>query len=220
MEIALLLPPRQGAGLAPRDDFSAGGRSMGLPRPSRAPTRGDGEASLWARTPWRGCAAGHRCWRYLGDPGARPRPRPRGPDRRCAGPAPRARTAREHDRTIPVPQIDVAAGGPRPQYEFEQILPGGDDPDASDPILEAIGLRDRGESARAVALLEGLAQWDPRCLDAHAHLGLLTFDDPCSRRATTRPASRSPSARSRRSSRGSWAGGGSITGRSYAACTA
>ena len=77
-----------------------------------------------------------------------------------------------------MPLVEVAAHGPRPQYEFEQILPGGEDPDAIDPILQAIELRDRGQRARALALLEGLAQWDPRCLNAHAHLGMLTFDDP------------------------------------------
>jgi hypothetical protein len=44
---------------------------------------------------------------------------------------------------------------PRPQFEFEQLLPGGENPDAEDPILEALALRDRGGRARARRLLEG-----------------------------------------------------------------
>ena len=67
--------------------------------------------------------------------------------------------------------------GPRLQFELEQLLPGGEDPDAPDPILEAVALRDRGQPARARALLDGLIEWDCRCLDAHAHLGALDFDD-------------------------------------------
>jgi hypothetical protein len=58
----------------------------------------------------------------------------------------------------------------------EELLPGGDDPDAKDPIEEALALRDAGQPRRAVDLLEGLVEWNSRCLDAHAHLGLLAFD--------------------------------------------
>jgi tetratricopeptide (TPR) repeat protein len=54
-------------------------------------------------------------------------------------------------------------------------VPGGEDPDAADPILESIELRDGGQPARARALLEGLVEWDARCLDAYAHLGGLAF---------------------------------------------
>jgi hypothetical protein len=81
--------------------------------------------------------------------------------------------------------VEVIAGGPRLQYEFEHLLPGGEDPDATDPILDAIELRDRGYPERARALLEGLIEWDPRCLDAHAHLGGLAFDqnDPVAAQA-------------------------------------
>jgi hypothetical protein len=67
----------------------------------------------------------------------------------------------------------VIAAGPRPQFEFEQLLPGGENPDAEDPILRALALRDRGERARATRLLEGLVEWGARCLDAHAQLGAL-----------------------------------------------
>lgn len=72
--------------------------------------------------------------------------------------------------------VEVIAAGPRLQFEFEQLLPGGEDPDAGDPILDAIELRDRWYPDRARALLEGLIEWDARCIDAHAHLGGLAFD--------------------------------------------
>jgi tetratricopeptide (TPR) repeat protein len=67
--------------------------------------------------------------------------------------------------------------GPRPQYEMEQILPGVNPEDFdSDPILQANALKERGQIARARKLLEKLLIRDPRCLDAHAHLGNLAFD--------------------------------------------
>ena len=72
--------------------------------------------------------------------------------------------------------VEVIAAGPRPQFEFEQLLPGGEDPDASDPILDAVELKHRGYPGRARALLDGLVDWDARCIDAHAHLGGLWFD--------------------------------------------
>jgi hypothetical protein len=81
--------------------------------------------------------------------------------------------------------VEVIVGGPGLQFEFEQVLPGGEDPDAADPILDAIELRERGQPARARALLEGVIEWDARCLDAHAHLGMLAFDqdDPATAQA-------------------------------------
>jgi AAA ATPase domain len=36
--------------------------------------------------------------------------------------------------------VEVIAAGPRPEFEFGQLLPGEEDPDASDPILDAIEL--------------------------------------------------------------------------------
>jgi tetratricopeptide (TPR) repeat protein len=67
--------------------------------------------------------------------------------------------------------------GPRSQYEMEQVLPGADKEDFdSDPILQSNELKDRGQIARAKKLLERLLIQDPRCLDAHAHLGNLAFD--------------------------------------------
>ena len=91
----------------------------------------------------------------------------------------------EPDAILEVCLVEVIAAGPRLQFEFEQLLPGGEDPDARDPILDAIELRDRGHLDRAHALLEGLIEWDARCIDAHAHLGGLAFDqdDPAAAQA-------------------------------------
>ena len=33
---------------------------------------------------------------------------------------------------LEIPLVEVIAGGPRLQFEFEQLLPGGEDPDAGD----------------------------------------------------------------------------------------
>lgn len=71
----------------------------------------------------------------------------------------------------------ILAAGARPMYEMEQVLPG-DDPENpdSDPILEAVELHQAGEEAAARTLLLRVAERDPRCLDAHAHLGNMAFD--------------------------------------------
>ena len=83
----------------------------------------------------------------------------------------------EPDDTVEICLVEVIAAGPRMQYEFEQLLPGGENPDAGDPILDAVELRNRGYPDRARALLDGLVDWDARCIDAHAHLGGLAFDE-------------------------------------------
>ncbi len=72
----------------------------------------------------------------------------------------------------------VIARGPRPRYEMQQILPGAEEaePDDSDPIMEAVEQKERGDIARAYETLMDLCQTDLRCLDAHAHLGYLVFD--------------------------------------------
>jgi len=82
----------------------------------------------------------------------------------------------EPEDTIAASIAQVIAGGPRMEYEFEQILPGRGDPDSDDPIIDAMQLRDHGDAAAAVELLFGLLARDARCLDAHAHLGLLAFN--------------------------------------------
>jgi tetratricopeptide (TPR) repeat protein len=78
--------------------------------------------------------------------------------------------------TIAASIAEVIAGGPRMEYEFEQVLPAHGDPDSDEAIIEAMELRDRGDTAAAIALLDGLLERDARCLDAHAHLGLLAFN--------------------------------------------
>jgi len=71
----------------------------------------------------------------------------------------------------------IVSQGPRPEYEMEQVLPGEDpdDPDM-DPILEAVELKEAGDSPGAHRTLTNLLAADLRCLDAHAHLGNLVFD--------------------------------------------
>ena len=71
----------------------------------------------------------------------------------------------------------IIARGPRPSFEMEQVLPG-DDPDDydSDPILEANDLIEVGDGLGARKLLVELLAADLRCLDAHAHLGNLSFE--------------------------------------------
>lgn len=72
---------------------------------------------------------------------------------------------------------EIKAAGPRPEYEMEKIVPSEDPNDFdSDPILEAVELKDDGDPVGANQLLNGLLIADLRCLDAHAHLGNLAFD--------------------------------------------
>lgn len=67
--------------------------------------------------------------------------------------------------------------GARPAYEMEQIIPGEDPLDCdTDPILEAIELKEAGDHEGAHGILMALLAADLRCLDAHAHLGNFTFD--------------------------------------------
>ena len=98
---------------------------------------------------------------------------------------PPSSTGAEPDDMLEMCLVKVIAAGPRLEFEFEQLLPGGEDPDASDPILDAIELRDHGHPDRARGLLEGLIEWDARCIDARAHLGglALEHDDPTAAQA-------------------------------------
>lgn len=70
--------------------------------------------------------------------------------------------------------------GKRPEHEMEQVLPG-EDPDNpdTDPILEAVELKEAGDGRGARRMLMNVLAVDLRCLDAHAHLGNFAFDrDP------------------------------------------
>ena len=66
--------------------------------------------------------------------------------------------------------------GPRPEYEMEQVLPG-EDPDNpdTDPILEAVDMKEAGNHRKARRMLMDILVADLRCLDAHAHLGIFAF---------------------------------------------
>ncbi len=71
----------------------------------------------------------------------------------------------------------IIAGGPRPIFEMEQVLPGEDPDDPfSDPITQSNDLKNAGERAEAVKILMELCEADLRCLDAHSHLGNFVFD--------------------------------------------
>lgn len=74
--------------------------------------------------------------------------------------------------------LPVLSAGPRPAFEMHQILPGADFTvlDGFDPILHAIELSERGQTAKARRVLHTCLLTDLRCLDAHAHLGNLEFD--------------------------------------------
>ena len=83
----------------------------------------------------------------------------------------------EPDEPIEAWAKPIIKRGPRPAYEMEQVIPGEDpgDPD-TDPILDAVELKEGGEHGEARRMLMNLLIADLRCLDAHAHLGNLAFD--------------------------------------------
>lgn len=83
----------------------------------------------------------------------------------------------EDGEPIPDWASAIVAGGPRPAFEMEQVLPG-EDPD--EPDLDVItlsnDLKEAGEWDEAERLLMEALETDLRCLDAHAHLGNMVFD--------------------------------------------
>lgn len=82
----------------------------------------------------------------------------------------------EPDEPIEAWAKPIIKGGPRPEYEMEQVLPG-EDPDNpdTDPILEAVDLYQAGDYRKADRMLMDTLAADLRCLDAHAHLGNFAF---------------------------------------------
>lgn len=85
----------------------------------------------------------------------------------------------EDDQPLLDWEKEIIAHGPRPQYEMEQILPGVKPEDLdidTDPIGLAVDLAEAGNFVAADQALNGLLIADLRCLDAHAHLGNLSFD--------------------------------------------
>ena len=70
----------------------------------------------------------------------------------------------------------IVARGPRPSFEMEQVLPGSDPNDwDSDPIVEAVDLRNADDRIGAEKILVEMLAVDLRCLDAHTHLGNFSF---------------------------------------------
>ncbi len=93
----------------------------------------------------------------------------------------------EEDEPVPAWALRVIAGGCRPLFEMEQVLPGDDPDDDWDPIIESNELREAGDGAAARKILMDLCQSDLRSLDAHAHLGTrFSTAAPRSRYVTTR----------------------------------
>jgi len=72
----------------------------------------------------------------------------------------------------------IIARGPRREFKMEQVLPGADSDDPfSDPITESNDLKAAGNHLEAERILMEICEADLRCLDAHAHLGNLIFDN-------------------------------------------
>lgn len=84
-------------------------------------------------------------------------------------------------------RIDIPALGVTPlrvrecikcskEYEMEQVIPGWE-PNVfgSDPILEAVELKNKGEHEQARNILRNIIKEDIRCIDAHVHLGNFAF---------------------------------------------
>ena len=71
----------------------------------------------------------------------------------------------------------IIARGQRPSFEMEQVIPGEDPDDPfDDPIIQANDQKDSGDFSGAYDTLMSLCRADLRCLDAHAHLGNLSFE--------------------------------------------
>ena len=64
---------------------------------------------------------------------------------------------------------------PRADYEMQNLVPGSDH-NGFCPIVESVELREQGNFAEAENTLLDLLEAEPRCIDAHAHLGGMTFE--------------------------------------------
>jgi hypothetical protein len=84
----------------------------------------------------------------------------------------------EEDEPLDDWEKEIIARGPRPEYVLENVIPGRpEDFDIdTDPILQAVELKEAGDSVGADQKLNSLLMADLRCLDGHAHLGNLDFD--------------------------------------------
>lgn len=78
---------------------------------------------------------------------------------------------------IPAWAKKIIKCGRRPQFEMEQVFPEeGPEVTMSDPIIDSIDRKNAGDHSGAYDILMRLCRADLRCLDAHAHLGNLSFD--------------------------------------------
>ncbi len=82
------------------------------------------------------------------------------------------------DDEPPRDAVEVIAEGSRLMFEMEQVVPGAhyQDP-VYDPIAAAIEFVEEGFDPVAFEILMGLCESDLRCLDAHAHIGSLVFEE-------------------------------------------
>ena len=73
--------------------------------------------------------------------------------------------------------LPTMAYGERYKYEMEQVIPFENPEDwDSDPILEAVEAKEKGDNGTAYQILKDMLAEDIRCIDAHAHLGNWAFD--------------------------------------------
>ncbi len=73
--------------------------------------------------------------------------------------------------------VPIIACGPRPTFEMEQVLPGRTSSGTfDDPIMQSIELKEAGDLGEARRILTEVLSSELRCLDAHAHLGNMSFD--------------------------------------------
>lgn len=84
----------------------------------------------------------------------------------------------EEDEPLDDWEKEIIARGPRPKYEMEQVVPSRpvDYDIDTDPIGQAVDLKEAGDYVESSQVLNRLLIADLRCLDAHAHLGNLEFD--------------------------------------------
>lgn len=80
------------------------------------------------------------------------------------------------DEPVPACIEPILAAGPRPAFEFEQIIPGEEPETMYDPIIESADRARSGDREGARRRLRSLIAEDPRCLDAHSHVGWLAFE--------------------------------------------
>lgn len=74
-------------------------------------------------------------------------------------------------------ELAIIKNGPRLEFEMEQVNPLKDPDDFdSDPIMDAIELKNSGDVQESYELLSKMLEEDLRCIDAHTTLGNMDFN--------------------------------------------